>query len=139
MSLLDTISWFSFFTLRSSSLMMDRLQIAMVFLKEYLNTGAWSGICETGLETIPLENEAWRMVAALCLTQTLNINPTWVSIKLVDQHGVIASHLLVCCLLSCRMQCASSYAWVSGQARVKIGNRFTELMFFKKFLGGVIN
>ena len=34
-------------------------QIAMVFLNEYLSNGAWSGICETGLETMPLENEAW--------------------------------------------------------------------------------
>lgn len=35
------------------------VQIAMVFLNEYLSNGAWSGICETGLETMPLENEAW--------------------------------------------------------------------------------
>mmetsp|Transcript_78575 Transcript_78575/g.173413 ORF Transcript_78575/g.173413 Transcript_78575/m.173413 type:complete len:519 (-) Transcript_78575:146-1702(-) len=35
-------------------------KIAMVFLKEYLSQGSWSGICETGLETIPLENDAMR-------------------------------------------------------------------------------
>lgn len=35
-------------------------KIAMVFLNEYLSNGAWSGICETGLETMPLENDAMR-------------------------------------------------------------------------------
>lgn len=35
-------------------------KIAMVFLNEYLSKGAWSGICETGLETMPLENDAMR-------------------------------------------------------------------------------
>ena len=40
------------------------VQIAMVFLKEYLNQGSWSGICETGLETIPLENDAWHIMVS---------------------------------------------------------------------------
>ena len=43
----------------------------MVFLNEYLSKGAWSGICETGLETMPLENEAWRR--GLIFNQTYTV------------------------------------------------------------------
>ena len=46
-------------------------QIAMVFLKEYLSQGSWSGICETGLETIPLENDAWLGLVSWSSSATL--------------------------------------------------------------------
>lgn len=38
----------------------------MVFLNEYFSSGTWSGICETGLETMPLENDAWDQMLNLC-------------------------------------------------------------------------
>ena len=44
----------------SESLFDRKLEIATIFLNEFLSCGTWSGICETGLETMPLENDAMR-------------------------------------------------------------------------------